>query len=370
LSAYLDGELEPLERAAVEHELEVSEESRRLLAELATLDELARGLPVAAPEGYFEALPGRVRARLAAGRTRRRSLPAWAWAAAAVLAVAAVAPLTLGRLEDAAPPPAAVPPVTLLDEAQAPHESLEAAAATAEDTVGDSPMVEPQRQRHAAEPPPPTPLAPGAGPAGGAAPEQSRAEGEAPREPSRSLERLSPDSAAPTLAPATPAPDRTDVVRDGPPEPGPTPAAAAVGSGTAGVVAAAEEAAVGAEGEVRGPSARPQAVASGTAKRHASNVAVGADAERFTGFAARRPRSADEARRLREDWRGFVLLYPESALADEARVRTIEAGLEAFRLGEDEGDRVVARRDAEAYLDSDGASQRSRVEALLAALER
>jgi hypothetical protein len=281
-----------------------------------------------------------------------------------VLAVAAVAPLTLGRLENAAPPPAAVPPVTLLEEARALHESLEA-----EDAVGDSRIVEPPRQRRAAESLPPTPLARGAGPAGGAVPEQSRAEREARQEPSRNLDRLGPASAAPPLAAATPAPDRTDAGRDVPPEPPPA-AAGTAGSGTAGVVPAADDAAVVAEGEVRAPSTRPQAVASDTAKRNASSVAVGADAERFTGLAARRPRSGDEARRLREDWRGFVLLYPESALADEARVRTIEAGLEAFRLGEDVADRTIARRDAEAYLDSDGASQRGRVEALLAALER
>jgi len=64
LAAYLDDELSPLERTAVERELEASEEARQLLAELAALDALARSQPVAAPEGYFEALPGRVRARL------------------------------------------------------------------------------------------------------------------------------------------------------------------------------------------------------------------------------------------------------------------------------------------------------------------
>jgi hypothetical protein len=102
----------------------------------------------------------------------------------------------------------------------------------------------------------------------------------------------------------------------------------------------------------------------------ASDVAIGADAERFTALAGQRPRTAEAARALREVWRSFVMLYPRSALADEARVRTVESGLEAWRLGEEEADREIAREDARDYLAREDAAQPGRVEALLATLDR
>jgi hypothetical protein len=64
------------------------------------------------------------------------------------------------------------------------------------------------------------------------------------------------------------------------------------------------------------------------------------------------------------------MLYPRSALADEARVRTVESGLEAWRLGEEEADREIAREDARDYLAREDAAQPGRVEALLATLDR
>jgi hypothetical protein len=371
LAAYLDGELEPLERAAVERELEASEEARRVLAELAALDEMARSLPVEAPEGYFEALPGRVRARLESAGGRRRTLPAWAWAAAAALAVAALAPLTMSRLEDAAPPPAAVPPVTLLGESRSLPEPVTPAAPPrfAQEPAAEPPRAEP-RPRPAATATPPAPAA--------QAPSRERrrdaAEAARPGAPSPAASQA---PAVPELE-AAPRQDRAESLRDASPAPVPPPAPAA-----------AEEAADAAapEGGARAADVAPRqvasddraetevgaqapAAASANAKRSASGLAVGADAERFTGLAERRPRSAAEARRLREDWRGFLLLYPESALADEARVRTVEAGLEAYRLSGEEADRTIARRDVQAYLRREDAAQPGRVEALLAALDR
>ena len=46
-----------------------------------------------APEGYFDAFPGRVRARLAAPPRAAASLPVWTWAAAAAVLLAVVTPL-------------------------------------------------------------------------------------------------------------------------------------------------------------------------------------------------------------------------------------------------------------------------------------
>ena len=69
LSALLDGELRDAERRAVEAHLASCASCARHLRELTALDAMARGLPpVAAPEDYYEALPGRVRRRLGARR--------------------------------------------------------------------------------------------------------------------------------------------------------------------------------------------------------------------------------------------------------------------------------------------------------------
>ena len=64
LSAWLDGELSPDERAEVEAHLAACEECAALLAEMGAVDELARELPVEAPAGYFETFPAGVRSRI------------------------------------------------------------------------------------------------------------------------------------------------------------------------------------------------------------------------------------------------------------------------------------------------------------------
>ncbi len=98
LCAYLDGELPPGERAEVEAHLAACPACTALLADMGAVDAAARSLPAEAPEGYFEAFPSRVVARLGAASkspARPRRLPAWTWAAAAALLLAVVAPLTL-----------------------------------------------------------------------------------------------------------------------------------------------------------------------------------------------------------------------------------------------------------------------------------
>ena len=62
LDDFVDGTL-GTEAAGVQAHLAACPECAALLAELAAADEAAASLPAEAPEGYFEALPARVRAR-------------------------------------------------------------------------------------------------------------------------------------------------------------------------------------------------------------------------------------------------------------------------------------------------------------------
>jgi anti-sigma factor RsiW len=100
LSAYLDGELDDAERAAVEARLEQSVEWRDELAEVRAARDALRGLPERdAPAGFWDAVHARVAAdadeaddvgvvpiTAARSHPRRR----WAWVAASAAAVAAV----------------------------------------------------------------------------------------------------------------------------------------------------------------------------------------------------------------------------------------------------------------------------------------
>jgi hypothetical protein len=81
---------------------------------------------------------------------------------------------------------------------------------------------------------------------------------------------------------------------------------------------------------------------------------------------ATRPRSPEEWRRLREEWRRFVARDPEGTLADAARLRMIEAGRSAWRASSDPADEAAFREDAEAYLEREAAPQKDRVRRLLA----
>ena len=56
---------------------------------------------------------------------------------------------------------------------------------------------------------------------------------------------------------------------------------------------------------------------------------------------------------------------PAGPQADEARVRMIEAGREAWRGGSDPADEALLRKDAADYLDRGDAGQKERVQRLL-----
>ncbi|HSB62026.1 MAG TPA: hypothetical protein VLI67_09920, partial [Vicinamibacteria bacterium] len=80
------------------------------------------------------------------------------------------------------------------------------------------------------------------------------------------------------------------------------------------------------------------------------------------------PEAAAALRARREAWRSFAARYPDSRHADEARVRVVETGAAAWRLGGDPRDLSRAREDAAAYLDRADAAQAARVREVLATL--
>ncbi len=95
------------------------------------------------------------------------------------------------------------------------------------------------------------------------------------------------------------------------------------------------------------------------------------DTASFGGLArSNAPADAVGWRERREAWRTFVAEHPESPHADEARVRVVEAGLEAWRAGGDPRDLDLAREDAAAYLARDDAALKERVRRALEAADR
>jgi anti-sigma factor RsiW len=88
LSAYLDGELDPDERGAVESYVADSQEWRVELDEVSWARDTLRRLPVhEAPPGFWEAA---LAPELAQARARRRRVPRIAGLGAAAVAIAAV----------------------------------------------------------------------------------------------------------------------------------------------------------------------------------------------------------------------------------------------------------------------------------------
>jgi hypothetical protein len=77
-------------------------------------------------------------------------------------------------------------------------------------------------------------------------------------------------------------------------------------------------------------------------------------------------RTLEEWRRRRDEWNAVAAGAPAGPRADEARVRAVEAGWEAWRLSGSDDDEAAFRRNARAYLAREDALQKPRVERLLA----
>jgi hypothetical protein len=123
-----------------------------------------------------------------------------------------------------------------------------------------------------------------------------------------------------------------------------------------------------ARGEAGAPVVASLEAASANEARGPAGRAVAADegGRAFRRLDAIRPVSAEEWRRLRDEWRAFAAAHPEGRRADEARVRAIEAACQAWLASGDERDEEAFRRDAAAYLGAADAQQKPRVERLVA----
>jgi anti-sigma factor RsiW len=373
LSAYLDGEVEAAERRAVEAHLQVCDECARHLEDLAAVDELARALPLEAPGGYFEALPARVRFKVTPRRRHALSLPAWSWAVAAGLIVAVVTPVLLRQnpkpaevTRSVAPPPVPTSPAGRLDQnerpaASQPRESpgpaTERRATASYDEVQSSP-------RKAAAPLPAAPAAPA--PTGGAA--QGTLKSNEAAAPLAKAEAAAPkDKARKSQAPdRTPDHQAASATFAAPPEPSPLEGAAGqhlVESETERDVA---DVAAAAPGESKRARSAAKSATAGMRDADAGRAEPRAPRLKFRALRAEVPGNAEDARRLREQWRAFVAQGPPASQADEGRVQIIERGIQAWRLSNDPADLTLVKSDAEAYLRREDAAQGDRVRSLLA----
>ncbi len=391
VSAYLDGELAPAERQAVEAHLRGCDECARLLADFAAVDTLARELPLEAPAGYFEALPARVRFKVTPRRRASPRLPAWSWAVAAALVVAVVTPILLRQN----PRPAELARRVTPPAPQAVERADPAAArATAEPKVAAEALQTPAaglgadreqapsassrderraranegllRQKEAQDSPAAAPAAPPPpAPAGGGF-SGALAKSEQPEALGKAREATAKDKQLQEALPAQPgrtaSAPAANAAFAAPPEQG------AAGQHLYEPKAEGDLADVAApsteEAKKTAPAAKSDLAAQDALKRAASP----APRLRFRDLLAEVADSVEDARRLREQWRAFGAQGAPFRQADEARVRIVEVGIQAFRLSNDPADLLLARRDAEAYLRRDDAAQGDRVRSLLATL--
>jgi anti-sigma factor RsiW len=418
LGAYLDGELDPPARSALDAHLSGCGECGAHLADLASVDQAARDTPLVVPDRYFDDFAPRVRARLQKRAPARWRPPAWGWAAAAALLLAVVTPLALQERSS---------PVAIgRDETSAPAERAEQAPKRLEYGQGAPPADAPSLRAPATEAPVSTMAAP---PKAGAretppafvladrAQKSARRDGERYEERPQAAADAGLDSGhlegapAPDAQPAAPpaaaepargrANEQDELAKlagtkkeDGdsrdarvgfaaPPtlqrqhEPraqAPAPASPRAGGRLkaaaetkdkqqATAAAAEKEAAASGSGVVLQESVD---VTTGT-----RDLAPGAASVKFRSLqASAPPRTDSEARLLREAWRTFAAENPDHPQADEARVRVIEAGALAYRLGRRPPDLQIVERDARAYLEREQAPQASRVKSALRGLEK
>lgn len=366
LSAFLDGELSAVDRAQVESHLRECPACAHELEELAAVDAFAREVPVLAPAGYFEELPGRVRARVRVRRPARIPRPAlWAVAAAAAVMAVVVTPVVLQRERSVVPAAARAVP-----EAPAPA-TLAASIAPAAPAFAQS-----RDAQNGARP-----LRPARSEVRGRL--QEREEADKPAENVRTKTKTQTNTAdeslrrdAPAAAPAAPPPAT-------PAAPAPAPAAAPAGfedraaepkvmAETVEVqtMATTEGARAEAGADAKKERARPaqrKLAGSGGAFAHPDDRVLMTD-KRYEALLARPAASAAQARALREAWELFARDVPADPRADEARVRAIETGVRAWTLGHDPADLTTVRARGRAYLEMENAPQAARVRAALEAL--
>jgi len=350
LSLYLDGELAAAARTEVETHLRRCSACARHLEELAAVDAAARELPVPAPPGYFDSLPARVRARLPA--PRRRTAPVWVWAAAAGVALAALTPLLFRQT--ASPVPEAAPTEETARVA-APPATIAAA------TPDEAPLAGGERAKTRAAPkdtgrsslaPTPLPLLYKRAQENAAAARPS-ATGQIQKHngPFAQAPAAAPPPQAPTQAQASQAAARADEARaGGAPEQAPARASKEV----------QREAAP--EGKLERDQDRRGALTDSTELAQAPG-----EEARYRGLLARRPASADAARKLHDDWTAFANAHAAGPRADEARVRALDALLSAYRRGGEARDLQRLREEAALYLQRSDAAQAPRVRAMLEA---
>jgi anti-sigma factor RsiW len=390
LSAFLDGELDPPQRAGVEAHLRQCPACARHVEELAAVDTLARGLSVEAPAGYFLGLPQRVVQRLpprSAPRVRR--IPGWTWALAAGLLIAVAGPLVWQ--ERALSPVATAPMPEQLAGAPSPREdprpspamALPATAPPATTAFGrDAERREKLKGLgYVGTPPEPAPPAPledrgqegdvsgGRAREGFAArpgavapqPEPRRAPAAAPTDGVRSAERGFASGPPPQAPPPPPA-----STADGPVRPVPTdargPAALSTHERTPEREAVVEEALAPAKkAEAERKEARQRADSARGGMAGATRRMTDPAAAQFEGLSARAPASAQEARALREAWRMYIRQHPQDVRLDEAWLRMIEAGADTYRRSQGADDLAVLRQDTRAYLRDTETPQTARV---------
>jgi putative zinc finger protein len=355
LSAYMDEELGEADRAQVDAHLRGCPACARHLEELRAVDAAARALPLEVPDGYFEAFSGRVRRRLApAGPRRRLYAPAWTFRVGAAAAAAVVLALLTPRLLRGPGAGVAVPTPSV------PAAHAVPPAATVSGGAGAP-----------AAPPPPAAAKTDARAADAAARPATRNE-PAPRAGlgRRLEEQAPPQTPPPPAAAAAPTREHARDATGGAPASGyaaPPPAADELQKAPLETAPQAKmEAESGAAGREESKERRDKA-ALGPLLRDRAGSAPASDG-RFQLLLRKTASSAAEARALRDSWRAFARDEATGPRADEARVRAVEAGAEAWRKGRDEKDRAEAQREGREYLERSDALQPDRVRAALKTL--
>jgi anti-sigma factor RsiW len=426
LSAYLDGELDPAERAAIGTHLAACRECSAFLEELALVDSAMAGLPLPETKGDEE-FAARVRARIETedarvlrargrGRLALRALPAWTWAAAAALLLAVVTPLTLRgprapgeRVAVEAVAPAAAPTASREGPTVALSRVAPATVPAVSGGEAQAPQLPARLEEKALRAPAaslPVRVPPAAKPAGEAerlakrdqalgflgdesvAPEPPRPAAAPRAEPARAAASLRSD------APSAVSGGVEDRLADGSRQavardrekaeaatraPAPVPPQPTLAAGSQAVAVLVENGvAQGVAGGVAntttalGTAPQETSIDRETAakKDRASGDERTSELAAFGRLEAQRPQTAQEWRQLREAWRALVRAHPEGPRADEARVRAIEAATRAYRASAEDEDRRVLRRDIAEYLARKDAPEANRMRMLLRETER